>query len=460
MHKKIVPHVKNKIKRIASSIRIYFIFLRSLFRSRKSDKLVIFHIENWMIDWDLKKRLDLYSRIIGLDNVVMINFDSYLQCYFAKFFISRCKEIESYNLISEDILYRCLWDLELRKKQKVFQLDVLRSSYQLQYDSFVKKINKKKYALACSILAGDRIDSYHLVQESFLDLWLANVAQELGKTIYFSESAFGSIKIKRLSWHKKKELYSNVISKLNESELSVGENSLKARSEGKYVESSLGDYFSYYKDPPKEGLGLADISKASCRYNIVLFLHAFVDSPNVELYSIEDFPFIDHYDFFLSIVDWVADKDDTCMFVRFHPHSKLYPQDRKYIETVKNIVDGKSNIKIINSDFSIKEILINFDKKSFMAITGNGSVSLEMAWNGVQCFNYKRNIYTELGVSRYLERFEDLFVDSAESSGDLKKRAVEVEAARARMQNASIFRFNNRNKTSEATLYDLMDDLR
>jgi len=126
----------------------------------------------------------------------------------------------------------------------------------------------------------------------------------------------------------------------------------------------------------------------------------------------------------------------------------------------RHIVDGKSNVKIMSSDYSIKEVLINFDQKPPVAITGFGSVSLELAWNGVHCFNYKKNIYTELGVSRYLGRFEDLLDNSTESFESLKKRAVELEAARIRMRDASIFRFNNANYSSESILYDLMDDLR
>ena len=458
MYKKIGKKIKNKLKSFISPVKINFIFFYSLFRSRKSDKLVMFHIQKWMMGWDLERRLDLYSRIIGLDKVVMVNFNSFLQCYFAKLFISRCTKSESYNLISEDILFRCLWDIEIRKKQNAHRLDTLRSSYQLKYHAFVEKINKKKYTLACSLLAENRIDSIHLVQEAYLDLWLSNVAQELGKKVYFSETDLGSVKSKGLSWSEKKEIYSDVISKLDESELALGEHSLKSRTKGNYAESSLSDYS--YSEPPMKGLELADISRVSCGYNIIVFLHAFTDSPNFELHSINDFSFIDHYDFFLSIMDWIADRDDTCIFLRFHPHSKMYPQDRKYIEAVESIVDGKNNINIINSDFSVKELLDNFDQKSLAIITGFGSVSLEMAWNGVHCFNYKRNIYTGLGISRYLESFEDLFTNSAQSSEDLRKRAIEVEAARIRMRDASIFRFNNANLTSESKLYDLMSDWR
>ena len=166
------------------------------------------------------------------------------------------------------------------------------------------------------------------------------------------------------------------------------------------------------------------------------------------------------YDFVLAIIDWVEDRDDTCLFFRFHPHSKTYPQDTKYIEAIKNIVNRKNNIKIINSDFSVKEMVSRLDQKLIAVITGFGSVSLELAWNGVLCFNYKRNVYTELGVSRYLERFEDLFASSDEPLEDIRKRAIEVEAARIRGRDASIFRVNNANFTSESRLYDLMDDLR
>lgn len=433
-------------------LKLMMFFFQSLLKSRKSNSLTIFFTSNWMIGWDLQNRLLCYSYLLNINNVLIIDLDNSFQVAIANYFICE-KNCDSQPLPCRSILERCLWDMRVRKSSKIKLSS--KEEYRCEIEHFRKGLNVSKYSKVSRLITSENVKNILLVQEAYLELWVAKIASDYDKVCFFPETEFGPLSSVGLPLCVKKKIYINLAETHFDQYISYALESLHSRVCGEYEKSSLGQYS--YKVSEKTGKLLNEFDLRFYKKIIVFFMHAFTDSPNYGVYHEDEMLHFDHYDFLLNLQEWASEKSEVLVLLRFHPHSKMYPSDLKYNESVFELVDSLPNIDVISYQIPISKIFEYIPSSKLVCLSGFGSVNLETAFLGVQSFNYKKNIYTELGISKYFIDFDDLIADSNCLKIEvLRNKAIKIEASREHFKSLGIFTINNANFSSVENVFTFL----
>ena len=179
-------------------------------------------------------------------------------------------------------------------------------------------------------------------------------------------------------------------------------------------------------------------------------MHAFTDSPNWSHFDETECKYLDHYHFTLALLEWISVNPDIYLLLRFHPHSISYPTDSFFNQKIRVLASNFSNVNFLTSKVTIKSIYDGIPQEKLIPITGFGSVGLEFSYLGHLCFNYRQNIYTELGITQYFDEFSQLLIPAppTHDASSLRRKAVQIEAIREYYKSQSLFTINNSNQTS------------
>ena len=444
-----------KIITFLRSVIYSFYIWRDLFRSIifnwGSNKIKIFHVEPWQYGWDLVRRRRLYIEILGREEVLIINLKSIAQVAIVNFLFSgyRLNSAEESNIrIREDILRRGIWDEKIKAIPvgKIYQNE---KKYLDERDIAINSdlnLNGKRYEGVQKLLLRDRVVGIILIQEAYFELWLSAVVFEFDKFVIYPESEFGYIKVKNFDVSSKAAIYNDIFKKMDPIFIDKAKSSLENRFLGNVKDSSLRYYADAYKFGDNQKKWVGDCKSYS--HAIIFFMHTFTDSPCYGVLDDTDIAYADHFDFCLKFFKAMQSYRHVKLYLRFHPQSKYFPYDSGYIKNVDELISNNSNIEVIPDSITVGEIFKSIPLP-LVALSGYGSVTLECAFGGIKVYNYKRSIYTELGVAIKLDDLEQIIAPNFQVNPSLNTIAVNIEAARLACHKANLFDYDNFRQRSE-----------
>ena len=451
--KKIYRAFKKEALSAKSNLYIWCEFFSTIAHSRSQASIILYHIEPWQVGWDLDERRKFYIQLLSRRKVLVINLRSKLQVSIANWILST-SSVDGDTLDCREILFRGLWDEVIRNVSPKASSLKSSSDYLRLYDGVVKKeTNNKTHLIVQNLIKSKKISSLVLMQEAYYELWLAVIGAKYEKILIYPETELGFIRGELLSIRRRKELYLKIFNKLTKKHIEEATDSLSNRTNGDYKKSTLGNYVyaPISKIPFKLENEVNDFKNI-----LIYFMHSFTDSPNYSVSSLKEFIYIDHYAFLLEFLRVTKLHPKSLVLLRFHPHGHSYQGDVKYEQQIRELVDGIDNVKMVSSDVPLVSLRNAFGKK-LKALTGFGSVAQECAFLNIPIYSYKKNIYTEIGISKYIENINVLFSDDAFSMDGLSEIAINIEAARIYSLKYNIFVLDNYRKESRNRFLEMID---
>ena len=142
--------LKKLIRSCVIGFKTDLLFLISIFRLKFTNKITIFHCEPWYFLTDLPSRLRFYTEMLGRNNVLLVNLSNPFHIRILEVFTGNDKKnslkSDQFSLLNQELLCRCLSDLELKK----IKPGMVVSQHSHEYKNSVlrvihKKINQDKY---------------------------------------------------------------------------------------------------------------------------------------------------------------------------------------------------------------------------------------------------------------------------------------------------------------------------
>ena len=452
----------NKI--IAKKVRLYlwFFFIKSLL-ALKNNKFYIYNLEGWHIGDIYQDRKKKYSELFQKDfksNIIDLDLHSSKMISFFIFFLKLKKfkfnkflDIKKNRLSNKKVDFvnyfkTSMWDISLRDKFLINSnhLPYEINEYENNFKNFKKKkINKNLIRQFINLLKLDSLDGFIITQECYEDWAITLLAIKYNFDILLFESRLGFLKYKSVRnediHEKNSKLLFNMAKEINKSEYEESEEILKKRILGNYESQSM-----FYMTNILEKNEY--VVKEKRENPIFLFLHAFVDGPNIKSINQNSSSFIDYYHFSLWVIDFCIENNYP-LYIKPHPNRSDYKSEIYFLDSFKNALEikKKTNKKFyyefINEQFSSNEIT---KFKNPIAFTGRGSIIIEMAFLGIPCFTFFKNDYLKFSFSNYIKNLSNLQkliklnFDNFEKD-KIKDDAIKVEAILNKIEKNRIFEF-------------------
>jgi hypothetical protein len=325
--------------------------------------------------------------------VVFLDFNSNLHLFIANIFFKTSKNVS--RIISPDILVRSLWDKYIQNQIPICSHTGI-GEYEEIFISFKNKIiNEKKYISISNLLKNDKVFGIAVIQTGYFDWWLVSVAKELNKYQFIPESQYGFIISTNYNFKNRVNFLNKCIPSLSNDDINKSNSSLLNRINGEYNNSYLKFYNMKSSNPINNWK--PEISN-SIDINVILFLHAFTDSPNHEIEINETDQFIDHFHFCLKFIKKLGNHQKIKIYVKSHPLNDQYPSDIKFFNILSELIKNYTNIYFIPNSTSLKSINENI-KENLIVLTGRGSITIEAAFLGLPVLNYCKSVYSEFELA-------------------------------------------------------------
>lgn len=380
----------------------------------------IFHSQPWHLGWDLESRCMAYKKKFNSSHIFIIDFDSRLMI-FMLYLALRFKGLPKINIdrTATEVAARSSWDKKIREKNYFsFAKKLSLANYDLIIDDFYSNIQDDgHYSRIFSIFGSEMIKGICVVQNGYVDNFIQYCAYVNSKEIINFETKIGACLYTSRFFEHYAGMYSATTFDFNIWRTKAVE-SLSGRVAGNYIRSNFDKTF---KENIHNSGNLIIDGPQKDKFVIVLFLHQFTDAPNSGVFTRNDFYYWDHYCFTKDLLDTLREfKDSIELYIKPHPPVRSYPGDKIFMLAIEEQICGMENVRLIENDVSISEIVNNFP--NMIGLTGNGSVTLELAFLGIPVLNYKNSIYTLTGLANRVKtsnEIPNILFNSVLSSADI-----------------------------------------
>lgn len=456
--------ILKKIIFLKLRMRLWIIFLFSIIKFKKK-LFFIYNVEGWHLGdgYEIRKKKytellmrDLNCSIIHLDlhSHKMINFFLLVlkikKFKFNSYKFLKKKRINNKNIDFTRYFKKCMWDISLRDKyflNKNF-IDLDQNSYAASFELFAKKkkISKKLLRAFINLLKIDALDGIIITQECYEEWAISLLALKYKLSVILFESRLGLIEYTSAEnediHQKNSKFLFNLTKKIELDNFNDSKFILDNRTNGIYESSSM----FYMSNIDKKNYEFKSIKKNA----VFLFLHAFVDGPNIKSINKSSSGFIDYYHFSLWVLEFCA-HNNIPLYVKPHPNRSDYISEIYFINSFKKALEQKKNL---NNNFYYEFIDGNFKSKELkkfknpIVFTGRGSVIIELAYLGIKSFTFFKNDYLNFKFTNYISNpiqidHSELFtLDNQNLVDEKKNEAILVEAALNKIEKDRIFEFN------------------
>jgi len=132
---------------------------------------------------------------------------------------------------------------------------------------------------------------------------------------------------------------------------------------------------------------------------VIFFLHCFTDAVNIIDSELNSKNFYCHLKALKKMIaNFKGNNFD--ILIKIHPNWFIYENDIFFMESLNNSLSKNTNF-LNDENLSVGDLTKELGS-NFVAITGRGTVTLELAYNGVVPYNYIENTFTKIGIAKYL----------------------------------------------------------
>ena len=302
-----------------------------------------------------------------------------------------------------DVLDRVLWD-EYKNNCKY---DIYSESRKyLNRFAVVSRWLRLQYYLPCILsqyaISSKKVCHVTVLQDAYFDQWIKCISiYSYEKVLILPEGRFGYSTYRSLNLTNEAHALSSLATSniLKDSAIS----SIQQRLSGHYSSSSLAFYMSEYD--LTNNIAALTPSIDNAKLNLILFLHCHNDSANIDYEPCRTSQYIDYFDFETHLLSFCANNPEISLIIRPHPSAsatRWRRDEENAMNELKTLASSIPNVQIDQSRSSVKDFLSS-QPPDTLAISGKGSVAIECALFGVPCLNFYKNLFTELGISTYLE---------------------------------------------------------
>lgn len=451
-----------KIIYIRLRIRMWIIFLFSLIKLNKPN-FFVYSMEGWHIGDGYEFRKQKYIKLLEKDfncSVVHLDLHSHRMINFFLLILKvrrynfntykniRKKKLGNSRVDFSNFFKTCMWDISLRDKYSTNKnlLDLNKDSYEKEFKNFKKKIISKKLLRSfLNFLKVDKLNGIIITQECYEEWAISLLAIKYQISIILFESRLGALKygsVEKDDIHQKNSnLFFNLSKYINNQTFIKSNEILENRTNGIYNSSSMF-YMSNLQDNAYKFREIRDNA-------VFLFLHAFVDGPNIKTINRSSSKFIDYYHFSLWVLEFCS-QNKIPLYVKPHPNRSDYISEKYFIESFKMALKKKRNenknfyYEFVDGNFKSKEIR---KFKNPVVFTGRGSVLIELAFLGIKSFSFFKSDYLNFKFVNFIQNPEKLslsdifFLDNKEILREKKRDAILAESVLNQIETGRIFEF-------------------